>query len=181
MTTKAQPKQWAIDPAHTIVEVAANHLVIGKVKARFKRFEVDLDYDEAHPERTSFVARIDPASVDTGDEKRDAHLRSPDFFHVEKFPWIIFRSQKVHPLGEGRYKIIGDLTVRDVTRQVTLDATLTQPVKDPWGKLHVGFSAETTVNRKDFGLQWNIPLEEGGMLVGDLARISIDAELVKQA
>lgn len=182
MATLAQQHKatWTLDPVHSSIEFSAKHMVITTVKGRFNKFEVSVNLDEAEPERSSVEARIDAASLDTRNEMRDADLRSPDFLDVEKHPYITFISKRIERRGEGRYVLVGDLTIRGVTREVALDTEFSGFVKDPWGNQRAGFAAETTLNRKDFGLTWNMALETGGLLVGDTVKVSIEAELVKQ-
>lgn len=172
---------WVLDPIHSSVEFAVKHMVITTVKGRFSKFEVDVDFDEAHPERSKVEARIDASSIETRDSQRDTHLRSADFLHAEEHQWITFRSKQVQLGGkEGSYRLLGDLAIRGVTREVALDASFAGIGKDPWGNQRAGFSAETAISRKDFGLEWNVALETGGWLVGDQVKISLDLELVKQ-
>lgn len=183
MNTGTQTKtraKWAVDPVHSSVEFAVKHMVIATVRGRFKKFDVDVDFDRDHPEQSSVNAEIEVASIDTREPDRDTHLRSSDFFEVEKYPTMTFKSKRIEPVGENRSRIIGDLTIRDVTREVALDAEFAGLAKDPWGKERAGFNAETAINRKDFGLHWNVALETGGWLVGDTIRIYVEAELVKQ-
>jgi polyisoprenoid-binding protein YceI len=156
-------------------------MVIATVKGRFNKFDVDVKLDEAEQERSSVEARIDASSLETKNEMRDTHLRSPDFLDVEKHPYITFVSKRIERRGDGRYTLVGDLTIRGVTREVTLDTEFSGFIKDPWGNQRAGFAAEATLNRKDFGLTWNMALESGGLLVGDTVKVSIEAELVKQA
>ena len=183
MAAQVQPKatsSWAVDPSHTTVEFAVRHMVITTVQGRFSKFDVDLDFDPEHTERSKMVARIDTASLDTREAQRDAHLRSQDFFYAEKFPQMTFASKRVEPTGEGRYRMVGDLTIRDVTREVALDVEFAGFVKDPWGNQRAGFSAQGDVSRKEWGLNWNLALEAGGSLVGDTVKIAIETELVKK-
>ncbi|MBI4336552.1 MAG: YceI family protein [Chloroflexi bacterium] len=176
-TTKAR---WVVDPVHSAIEFAAKHMMVATVRGRFPNFEVALDLDEARPENSRVEARIQAASIETKEAKRDAHLRSADFLEAEKHPVLTFKSRRIEPKGKGRYAVVGDLTIRGVTREVALDATYTDVVKDPWGGYRAGVTAETAINRKDFGLTWNLALEAGGLLVGDTVKISIELELVKQ-
>jgi polyisoprenoid-binding protein YceI len=171
---------WVIDPAHTLVEFSVKHMMIATVRGRFTAFSGTLNIDEEHPERTSIEATVETASVDTHEEKRDAHLRSADFFDVEKYPVMTFRSRRIEPLGDNHYKVVGDLTIKDITREIIFKATDEGQGKDPWGNLHRGFTAEATLNRKDFGLNWNVALEAGGWLVGDQVKIAVELELVKK-
>lgn len=170
---------WQIDPAHTDVGFAVKHLMISTVRGRFAGVKGTIVLDEANPANSSVEAEIDVATIDTRQEQRDAHLRSADFFEVEKYPTMTFRSRRVERLGNDRYRIVGDLTIRDVTREVVLDATDEGRGRDPWGGDRLAFSATTTIDRRDFGLTWNQALETGGVLVGNEIRISIDVQAVK--
>jgi len=171
---------WQLDPAHTHVEFSVKHLMIARVKGRFAGVTgtVALGGD---PADSTVDVVIDAASIDTREAKRDAHLRSADFFDVERFPTIAFRSREVRPTGAGDFSVVGDLTIRDVTRDVTLEVTDEGRGTDPWGGERAGFSATTEIDRRDFGLTWNQALEAGGVLVGNEIRISLEVELVKQA
>jgi polyisoprenoid-binding protein YceI len=178
--TTAQTTHWVIDPVHTMVEFKVRHLMIANVRGRFPK--VDATIHEAEDAADTRVdVEIDASSVDTQDPKRDEHLRSADFFDVEKHPTITFRSTKIEPKGNGRFEVTGDLTIRGVTKQVVLEVKEEGQTKDPWGGERMGFSATGTVNRKDFGLKWNVALEAGGVMVGDIVQIRIEAEAVKQA
>jgi polyisoprenoid-binding protein YceI len=182
-TTEGQIKTrelWALDTNHSGVEFAVKHLVVATVRGRFTRYQVDIDFDEANPERSTVEARIDAASITTGVDDRDAHLRSPDFLDAETFSEIVFKSSRITGRGGDRYLIVGDLTIRDLTRESVLDATLGRVGKNPWGQEVAGFSAETKINRKDYGLNWNAALETGGWLVGDDIKISLELEAIKQ-
>ncbi|MDO8670994.1 MAG: YceI family protein [Dehalococcoidia bacterium] len=182
MTSQSETKKttWAIDPIHSSVDFAVKHMVIATVRGRFKKFDIDVDFDDAHPEQSRVGIKIDVASIDSREPDRDTHLRSADFFDVEKFPVMTFQSRNIEPKGDGRNRLIGDLTIKDVTREVVLDADLNGPAKDPWGNERFGVTAETSISRKDFGLTWNVALETGGFLVGDSVKIFIEAQLVKQ-
>jgi len=181
-TVESQQKRttWSVDPAHSSVEFAVKHMMFTTVRGRFTRFQIDPQFDEVDPERSSVEVRIDAASIDTRNADRDAHLRSPDFLNAEQFPTITFKSRRVEKVEEGHYRIVGDLTIRDVTREVVLDAGFGGIAKGPWGNSVATFSAETRINRKDFGLVWNVALETGGWLVGDEVKIAVEVELVKQ-
>jgi polyisoprenoid-binding protein YceI len=172
---------WELDPAHSHVEFAVRHLMISTVKGRFADVQGTIRMDEADPSAVLVDATIGAASIDTRQEERDAHLRSTDFFDVARFPTIFFRSRRVqgNPL-EGDFRLIGDLTIRDITREVTLDVSAGGHATDLSGEEHAGFSAHTTIDRTDFGLTWNQALEAGGVLVGNEVRISIEVELVRQ-
>ena len=169
---------WNLDPAHSTVEFAVKHLMISTVRGRFADVKATVAADEGNPNEYVITAELATASIDTRAEQRDAHLRSPDFFDAEQFPTIAFRSTKIEKKGD-EFRVVGDLTIRGVTRQVTLDVTEEGRGRDPWGGERAGFSATTKINRRDFGLTWNQALETGGVVVGDEIRISIDAEFVK--
>lgn len=181
VTTQKAPPQWQLDPAHSSVEFSIKHMMVSTVRGRFSKFNADINFDEAHPERSSVEAWIDLASIDTREPNRDNHLRSPDFFDVATYPTMHFKSRSVQLKGDGQYKVVGDLTIRGVSREVVLDATYAGAGKDPWGGYRAAGSLEGAVSRKDFGLTWNVALEAGGFLVGDTVKIIVDAELIKQA
>jgi polyisoprenoid-binding protein YceI len=172
---------WKFDPAHTTVEFVAKHMMITNVKGRFKSFDGEIAVDGEDPETAIVNVTFETASVDTGHDQRDGHLRSPDFFDVTNFPNITFKSTKVELLGEDHFKVTGDLTVRDVTRPVELDTHVDGKIKDMQGKQRAAFSATTSFNRKDYGLNWNVALEAGGWLVGEQVKINIDAEIVEES
>ena len=175
MSTQA----WSIDVAHTNVAFSVRHMVVSKVRGRFSRYTGAVQLDEAALARSSVEVTIDAASIDTGVADRDAHLRSPDFFDVERFPELRFRSTGIETLSGDRLRVRGDLTIRDVTREVALDVELGGRTKDPWGNERVGFSARTAIDRKDFGLTWNTVLEAGGVVVGDRVEIEVDVEAIR--
>jgi polyisoprenoid-binding protein YceI len=184
MTAETQPgtaiKTWQIDPMHTLVEFAVKHMMIATVKGRFAALSGTITMDEVNQERLSVEATIDVASIDTREPQRDGHLRSADFFDVERFPHMTFRSTRVERLDDNRARVFGDLTIRDVTREIALEVSLEGVQKDPWGNERAGFSAQTRLDRRDFGLGWNQALEAGGVLVGNEIRISLEVEAVKQ-
>ena len=171
---------WAIDASHSLVELAVKHLVITTVKGRFAKVSGIIDLDQADPTRSSVNAEIDAASIETHDARRDEHLRSADFLDVATYPTISFTSTRVESRGDDSFRVIGDLTIRDVTRQVVLDATFEGTTGDPWGGVRAAFSATTRINRKDFGLAWNMALETGGMMVGDDVKIALEIQAVRQ-
>ena len=173
---------WRIDPAHSHVEFAVRHLMISSVKGAFGDVQGTVWVDESDPRTVLVDIVIQVASIDTRQEQRDAHLRSPDFFDAAKFPTITFRSRRVqgNPL-EGDFRLTGDLTVRGITREVTLDVSPEGRLTDPWGEERAGFSAHAKIDRTDFGLTWNQALEAGGILVGNEIKLSIEVELVRQA
>jgi polyisoprenoid-binding protein YceI len=172
---------WQLDPAHTTVGFAVRHLMISTVKGRFREIEGAARFDPADPTTGSAEVTIRTASVDTAVADRDAHLRSADFFDVEKYPTMKWTSRRVEPLDGKRFRVEGDLTIRDVTRPVTLEVTVHGTARDPWGGDRLGVSATGTLKRSDFGLTWNQALETGGVLVGDEVRLELDAEFVREA
>jgi polyisoprenoid-binding protein YceI len=170
---------YALDQSHSHVSFSARHLMVTKVRGRFPVTAGHLDIAE-DPTQSSVVATIDVSAVDSGDPKRDEHLRSADFFDAENYPTVSFRSTRVHDRGDGEFTLEGDLTVRESTRPVTLQGEYLGSQDSPWGDTRVGFTAETEINRKDWGLEWNVALEAGGVLVGDKIKLTIDAEWVKE-
>ena len=172
---------WQIDPTHSHVEFAVKHLMIATVKGRFADVQGSIVANDDNPNDARIDVTIAAASIDTRQDQRDAHLRSPDFLDVERFPTITFRSKRIEARKGDEFRIVGDLTIRDTTREVTLDAEHTGRARDPWGNERAAFTATTKVNRKEYGLTWNQALEAGGVLVGDDLKITIDVELVKQA
>ena len=175
---------WQLDPNHSSLNVSTKHMMVTTVRGKLAIVDVALDFDPEHPERSSVEATIDAASIDTGAEGRDQHLRSPDFLDVATYPTITFRSTRIEPAG-ARYRLRGDLTLRGVTRPIVLDATIDGVVADMRGGQRASFHATTRINRDDWGLGWNVALEAGGWLVGkelgveiDLAATEVAAELV---
>lgn len=174
---------WEIDPAHTLVQFSAKHMMITTVKGSFHDVTGTLTADDTQPDRSSVTVDIAASSLDTRVQQRDDHLRSADFLEVEKYPTIGFRSRRVdnaHANPGDEFKLVGDLTIKDVTREVTLDVVYEGRGNDPWGGERVSFSATTKLDRRDFGLTWNQALEAGGMLVSNDIRISIDVQAVRQ-
>ena len=174
-------ENWQVDGAHSAVGFTVRHMVISKVRGKFTRWNAKLALDTADLARSSVEVEIDAASIETGVGDRDAHLRSPDFFDVEKYPTLVYRSRRVELASEDRLRVTGDLTIRGVTREVALDVEYGGQGKDPWGNQRAGFTATTSVNRKDFGLTWNQALETGGVLVADRIDIEIELQAVRQA
>lgn len=168
---------WVIDPAHTAVTFSAKHLVAAKVRGSFKTFSGEIDVNESH-EASAISVSIDAASIDTGAEDRDNHLRSPDFLDIENFPTIEFKSNAVRSVGDG-YEIDGDLTIRGTAQPVTLTTEYFGVMADPWGNEKALFSASTQIDREAFGLTWNAPLEAGGWLVGKKVNIEIEVQAAK--
>jgi polyisoprenoid-binding protein YceI len=170
---------WNIDPVHSHVEFAVRHLMITTVKGRFAGVDGSVRLDAADPSAVGVDVRIDAATIDTRESQRDAHLRSADFFDVERFPYLTFTATGPLVKRGGRIALTGDLTIHGVTKKVTLDVTEEGAGKDPWGGQRLGFSATTTIKRSDFGLTWNQVLEAGGVAVSDEVRVSIELQLVK--
>ncbi len=168
---------WTIDPTHTTVGFSARHLMAAKVRGSFKTFSGSIAISES-PESSSVSVSIDAASIDTGVADRDNHLRSPDFLDVESYRSLEFVSTAVRPVAGG-FEVDGTLTVRDITRPVTLQMRYAGVMADPWGNEKAIFSASTTINREDFGLTWNAPLEAGGWLVGKDVQIEIEVQAAK--
>jgi len=169
---------WKLDPAHSIVEFSAKHLMITTVKGRITDIEGIIYTDEKNPENSSVEATLKAVSLDTRTDQRDQHLRSGDFLDVEKYPEIRFRSTKIQ--GEKpSFKLTGDLTIRDVTKSITLDVEFEGETKDPWGGERVGFSATGKIDRREFGLTWNQALETGGVVVGNEVKINLEVQAVK--
>ncbi len=177
----ARADTWQIDPAHTNVEFTVRHLMISKVKGQFSKTTGSITIDGADTATASVEAVIDASSIDTRVDKRDQHLKSPDFLDVANYPTITFKSTKIEPAGTGQWKMTGNLTLHGVTRPVVLDVDgPSQIITDPMGDTRAGASATTTINRKDYALNWNQALEAGGVLVGDEVAISIDIEAIKK-
>src|SRR6266446_1209681 len=172
---------WNIDPSHSSISFAVRHMVVSKTRGRFAKFEGQIRFDPENPAASSVEVTIDPASIDTADAQRDAHLRSADFFDVEKFPTASFRSTRIEGLPGDRYRITGNLMIHGVTKTVVLDATYEGSGKDPWGGERAGFVASTSIDRKDFGLERNQALETDGLLVGEKVELTLEVEAVKQA
>jgi polyisoprenoid-binding protein YceI len=171
---------WKIDPAHSLIQFAVRHMMISTVRGEFEKFSGSVDFDPDNPEQTEVTVRIDAASINTRETDRDNHLRSADFLNVEEYPILLFESKRVEQTGDDRGKLIGDLTIRDVTREVVLDVEYAGMARSPWGQTSAGFSANTTISRKEWGLTWNQALETGGVLVGDTVKINIELEIIKQ-
>jgi polyisoprenoid-binding protein YceI len=178
--TKTATSTWTIDPRHSIAEFAVKHFVVTTVKGRFREFEGTLQIDEGRPENCSVSASVDVASIDTNVADRDAHLRSDDFFNAEKFPKIIFHSTRVERLDDSRYRVYGDLTIRDVTREVVLDGEYEGQIDDPWGNRRAAFTATAEISRKEFNVRWNQFIESGGAVVSDNVKITLEIEAVRQ-
>jgi polyisoprenoid-binding protein YceI len=171
---------WNIDPSHSAAEFKVRHMMISYVKGKFSGLSGVLKLDEHDYTQSIVEVSIPAASVSTVDDKLDAHLKEADFFDVEKFPTLTFKSTSIRSLGDRDYEVTGDLTIRGVTKPVTLSVDdVSAPSKDPWGNQRIGLSGSAKVNRKDFGFVWNAPLEFGGVLVGDEVTITIDVQFIK--
>ena len=171
---------WVIDPAHSEINFSVRHMMISTVRGRFERFSGTVNFDEAAPARTTVDVQIEAASVNTKEAKRDGHLKSPDFFDAANYPYLTFKSKRVNVVDSQHARLVGDLTIRNVTKQVVLDVEYSGQAKSPWGMTSAGFSAQTKINREDWGLAWNQALETGGVLVGKDITLSIEIEIVKQ-
>lgn len=171
---------WKLDPAHSSAEFKVKHMMISNVKGTFSGLSGTLTEHTSDASLSSIEASVDVATVSTGDPQRDTHLKSADFFDVEKYPTMTFKSTKVVRKGEAEYAVTGDLTLHGVTKPVTFAVEgPSAPGKDPWGNTRIGLSATTKINRKDFGLNWNAALETGGILVGEDVQISLDVQFIR--
>jgi polyisoprenoid-binding protein YceI len=179
-TPQSATTTWNIDPVHSVAEFKVKHMMISNVKGQFTRVKGILTLDETDLTNSRVEASIDAASINTRDDQRDAHLKSADFFDVEKFPELSFKSTKITRVAGGELTVAGELSVHGVSRNVVFTVEgPTAPGKDPWGNTRIGLSATTKINRKDYGLTWNSPLETGGILVGDEVTITLDVQFVK--
>jgi polyisoprenoid-binding protein YceI len=182
LPTLSHGAMWDIDPAHTSAQFAVRHLMVSTVRGEFGKVGGTVNLDEQDPTKSSLEATIDTASLNTRVEKRDQHLKSPDFLDVAKYPAMTFKSKKIEKVSDTKFKVTGDLTLRGVTKEVVLDVEgSTKASKDPSGNLRIGGVATTKINRQDFGVQWNKALETGGVVVGDEVAVTIDVELTKKA
>lgn len=172
---------WQLDNSHSSVEFAVRHMMISTARGRFEEFSGQVNFDEQNPENSSVNVEIQAASINTRDGQRDGHLKSPDFLNVEQYPLITFKSTRVEKTNDSHGRIYGHLTIRDVTKEVVLDTEFVGKAKSPWGTTSAGFSASTSIDRKDWGLTWNAALETGGVLVGEQVKITIEVELIEQA
>lgn len=170
---------WKIDSQHTEINFTVRHMMISNVRGRFEKFDGEVEFDEENPSASSVDVKIDAASINTKERQRDDHLRSADFLNAEKYPYLTFKSKRVEVIDDQHGRIIGDLTIRDITREVVLDTRYSGTAKSPWGNTSAGFTATTVINRKDWNLVWNVALETGGWLVGDEIKISIEIEIIK--
>jgi polyisoprenoid-binding protein YceI len=171
---------WKIDPSHTRAVFSVRHMMISNVHGQFDNVAGTVDFDEARPTQSSVDVQIEAASIDTRDERRDGHLKSADFLDAEHYPYLTFKSKRSEVIDDTHGRLYGDLTIRGVTREVVLAVEYNGQAKGPYGQVSAGFTASTKINRKDWGLTWNMGLETGGVLVGDTVNISIELEIVKQ-
>jgi polyisoprenoid-binding protein YceI len=171
---------WSIDTAHSEINFAIQHMMITKVRGQFEKFTGEINFNAQNPENSTVEIEIEIDSINTREAKRDAHLRSADFFDADNFPKMTFKSTKVEKTGENTARLTGDLTIRDITHPVTLEVEHTGVAVNPYGKTVAGFSARGKINRKEWELNWNVALETGGWLVGEEVEINIDLQLVKE-
>jgi polyisoprenoid-binding protein YceI len=186
MTTAVEPgtTTWQLDPTHSSVEFSVKHMMMTTVRGRFKDVKATLTGDRDHPEEAGVEVTIEAASVDTGSPDRDAHLRGADFFDAERFPQITFRGTRIDgdpPKREGdRFRVVGDLVIRDTTMEVVLDCEYEGRGQDPWGNTRAGFSFRTEIDRREWGLKWNQAIETGGVLVANKVRVDGEVQFVRQ-
>lgn len=171
---------WQLDKSHSEISFSVRHMMISTARGRFEDFDGKFEVNETDPGQSKIEVTIQAASINTKDGQRDGHLKSPDFFDVEKYPTLSFKSKRVEQVNGQNLRLIGDLTIKDVTKEVALAVEYAGQSKSPWGTVSAGFSAHTKINRKEWGLVWNVALETGGMLVGEEVSINIELELVKQ-
>ena len=179
LSVSASAAEWKIDAPHSSVGFSVRHLVVSKTTGHFTAFSGTVSFDGQNVAGGSAEWTIQVASVDTDDQKRDDHLRGADFFDVEKFPAMTFKSTKVIPGEDGSFQLVGDLTIKGMTKEVTFDCEFNGVISDPWGGTRAGFSAGTSINRQDFGISWNKALDTGGLMVGNTVNITMEVELVK--
>jgi polyisoprenoid-binding protein YceI len=176
-----KPTQWQIDPAHSAAHFSVRHLMISNVRGEFTKLSGSAILDPVNPAKSTLQVTIEAASINTREPQRDEHLRSADFFDVANHPTLTFRSERIEAIGPENFKLIGDLTIRGVTKQVTFEVEgPTAPVKDPWGNTRAGITASAKINRKDFGVAFNALTETGGLVVSEEVKITIEAELIQQ-
>ncbi len=179
--TTTTTNNWNLDTVHSGINFSVRHMVVSKVRGRFAKFSGHVTLDEGDLTRSTVEATIDASSIDTGTAQRDEHLKSADFFDVEHFPQIRFRGTGIEKVGTDHYRLRGELTIRDVSREIALDVEYGGRGKDPWGNERVGFTARGALDRKDFGLKWNQALETGGVLVSDRVELELELQAVKTA
>ncbi|ALS24675.1 MULTISPECIES: YceI family protein [Paenibacillus] len=173
--------KWIVDPTHSSIDFTIRHMMIAKVKGTFHTFEANIEADPTDLTTADVQFSIDLSSIDTRNDDRDAHLRTADFFDIEKYPKLTFQSTQITKTGDGEYNVTGNLNLHGVTRPETFSVTFEGQGKDPWGNEKAGFSGQGSLKRSDYGLTWNAALETGGVLVGDEVKVSIEIEASKQA
>lgn len=178
-TSLAHAEEWAIDASHTRVGFSVPHLMVSEVEGVFREVKGKIDIDDKDLTKSTVDLTIVASSVDTGNADRDKHLKAPDFFDVAKYPTLTFKSTKIAKAGKDKFKVTGDLKIRDVTKSVTLDVTASDPVQNPWGKQVRAVKVAGNVKRTDFGLNWNKALDKGGVLVGEDVTLAVRFELTK--
>ncbi|MET7038265.1 YceI family protein [Elizabethkingia miricola] len=171
---------WAIDPTHSEIGFKVKHMMFTNVSGKFEEIYVNLENEDDHFETSDITFSAEINSVNTGNLDRDNHLRSTDFFDVEHYSKITFKSTAIKKINEGEFQILGDLTIKNVTQSIALDAEYSGLMKDPWGNTKMGLSINGKINRKDFGLTWNASLETGGVLVGEEIKLTAEIQLIKQ-
>jgi len=181
ITTSSLTGSYDIDAGHSRIGFATKHAMVTTVRGQFTSYTAEVTLDEETPANSRIRVEIDTDSVDTRNADRDAHLKSPDFFDVENFSKIVFESTKVEKTDDDVYTVIGNLTVKDKTQPVSVEFELTGTADDPWGNFRAGFEGKATVNRRDFGLEWNLALDKGGVLVGEKVKLEFDIAAVKKA
>jgi polyisoprenoid-binding protein YceI len=176
---RAESAEWTLDGTHSRIGFSVSHMVVSSVSGRFKQFSGTVSLDDANLTKSQVDITVKTESIDTDDAKRDEHLRSPDFFDTKKFPTLLFKSTKITKVGGNKYKLAGALTIHGATKDVTLDATVSDPIKNPWGKMVRSVKLGGKVKRSDFGLKWNKTLDAGGVLVGDEVTLDVQVEVDK--
>ncbi|MDE3203964.1 MAG: YceI family protein [Acidobacteriota bacterium] len=179
--TTVQTGEYSVDPTHTRIGFVARHAMVTKVRGAFNEFEGSGYFDADDPTQSKLQLNIKAASIDTGNADRDGHLRGNDFFDMETYPEITFASTSVQKVDESNYKVTGDLTIKGQTHPVTIPFELSGPVQDPWGNQRIGLEGRTEINRKDWGVNFNVALEAGGLLVSDKITLEFDVSAIKSA
>ena len=181
-SSSSKVSTWELDSAHSVANFSVKHMMISKVHGSFHKLNATLRLDRNSPINSTVEATIDAASIDTDNEKRDEHLRSPDFFDVKTFPSITFKSKRFEAAGGDNFRVLGELTMHGVTREIALDVESgPTEMKDPWGNTKIGASGTAKIKRKDFGLNWNAALETGGILVGEEVSVTLELQFIKKA
>ncbi len=171
---------WQLDKPHSDIHFSVRHMMISTVRGRFEEFDGTFDFNEADPTQSKIEVEIQAASINTKEPQRDTDLKSPNFLDVEKYPTLTFKSARIEKIDDTHGRMVGDLTIKDITKEVVLDVEYAGQAKSPWGTVSAGFTATTKIDRKDWGLTYNAVLETGGVLVGDEVKINIELELIKQ-